>query len=1335
MRPFLPFGKARQKASRGDCAGFAPADIGDIGEVAFEHILIFAPKRQPPAIIAGFFAARGQFGRQFVVAAQKPARLAPQRDDASAGQSRRIDNRGRAQTRGVSKSVGQNQPPFGVGVKNFDGLARQRLGDIAGLDCAAVGHIFASRNQADDIERQIGLRASGERAENRGRAAHIEFHFVHRPGGFERDAAGVESHAFADERERGAFAAAVVPQFDEARRAGAAFADRPQRAHADFFDFALVHHGGAQFEPPREAFGGFAQKRRIAIVAGQFGQMQSPAHAESERFGEAAGRFGGGVALDDGDNGLAANRIGRRIGEMKTMPGARASDGDNIRPIPGGERRFGGQRKNNRARRIVCMSGASGERGASGGIDSLPDFARRAAAQTGDDDFAEQGCAVARRSSRSNRSPLSRGENRAGFARKLAVGDGGGDDAAEGFIDFGGGGRKFDFVFFARRADDERIAFFGERFCGERDFHFSFLLGKKPILLFVEREIARGKSVCILLLEFASPHWSAETKPNKETEMKLTFLPIRAFAPILFLAAFLGFASPASADHCGDFSHEIAANWQFTNLHCAARANDATRVEELIHAGADVNARTTDEGTPLHIATPRNADDKVVALLIRAGADVNARNSYQLTPLHIAAEFNADKVAALLIRAGADVNARGYGHRGYNLSQTPLWTPLHNATARNADKVAALLIRAGADVNARGEDQLTPFHWAALRSSDKVVALLIRAEADVNVRDSYGKTPLDLAWDTVARLIRNPQEAIALANKIDPPAGASSNLPIVREAAFGNADSVRNLAKSGADVNAVDENGDTAVVVASANGHKEAVAALIEFGANINQSDGKGETAIAAAIRAQNSEMVKTLYEKGADLNQAVKSGETPLMLASQLGLGDIAQFLTQAGVDLNAKGLNGKTAMYIAVAAGALQLAQTLIKAGADAEAADDDGKSALDLLKESENEEAAKIAREAKKLKAERQAAEAARLEHEKQKAERQAQEAAIAAENPPNENDLVSSDSLPVGEPPQEGSESAISDPSPERGVSAAVAFAESLRAKKSESPADAPPEIALSAAALPADSPPEAALSADAPPEAVPQAANPAQAQIVVDVVCDLCDAVKLGDAEIVALLLQAGHDPNARDANGKTAIKMEKPLWIMLSYAIQSQRAQAQIDIVRMLTQGVDAPSPETPPQPEAPPPPDPAVLRAAEEDAALERARSADSLEGWLAFAEGEFGDGKYAAIAKSELREITEESFTRHRTALHFAADHNDIAQAEMLLRAGANPNAQTDRGFTPLMFAARKSNLEIVKMLLDYGANPKLRERNRKNALDYVRGENGYAIREMIKKWRPSQ
>ena len=204
---------------------------------------------------------------------------------------------------------------------------------------------------------KIGLRAGGERAENGGRAAHIEFHFVHRP---RRVLSEMPPVSKVTPLPTSASGALLPPPScrNSMKRDGRAL-PLPTAHSARMPIFLILPSSitaARSFEPPREAFGGFAQKRRIAIVAGQFGQMQSPTHAESERFGEAAGRFGGGVALDDGDNGLAANRIGRRIGEMKTMPGARASDGDDIRPIPGGERRFGGQRKNNRARRIARRS-------------------------------------------------------------------------------------------------------------------------------------------------------------------------------------------------------------------------------------------------------------------------------------------------------------------------------------------------------------------------------------------------------------------------------------------------------------------------------------------------------------------------------------------------------------------------------------------------------------------------------------------------------------------------------------------------------------------------------------------------------------------------------------------------------------------------------------------------------------------------------------------------------------------------------------------------------------------------------------------------------------------
>ena len=74
-------------------------------------------------------------------------------------------------------------------------------------------------------------------------------------------------------------------------------------------------------------------------------------------------------------------------------------------------------------------------------------------------------------------------------------------------------------------------------------------------------------------------------------------------------------------------------------------------MQALITAGADVNAKNSDEYTPLHYAR----SEHVAKALITAGADVNAKNSDELTPLHLAQSAG---IAKALIAAGANVNAK-----------------------------------------------------------------------------------------------------------------------------------------------------------------------------------------------------------------------------------------------------------------------------------------------------------------------------------------------------------------------------------------------------------------------------------------------------------------------------------------------------------------------------------------------------------------------------------------------------------------------------------------------------------------------------------------------------
>jgi ankyrin repeat protein len=58
--------------------------------------------------------------------------------------------------------------------------------------------------------------------------------------------------------------------------------------------------------------------------------------------------------------------------------------------------------------------------------------------------------------------------------------------------------------------------------------------------------------------------------------------------------------------------------------------------------------------------------------------------------------------------------------------------------------------------------------------------------------------------------------------------------------------------------------------------------------------------------------------------------------------------------------------------------------------------------------------------------------------------------------------------------------------------------------------------------------------------------------------------------------------------------------------------------------------------------------------------------------------------------------------TALHWAAHWDDLATADLLIRAGANVNAANDLGVTPLALACYSGNASMVERLLAAGANP---------------------------------
>ena len=94
---------------------------------------------------------------------------------------------------------------------------------------------------------------------------------------------------------------------------------------------------------------------------------------------------------------------------------------------------------------------------------------------------------------------------------------------------------------------------------------------------------------------------------------------------------------------------------------------------------------------------------------------------------------------------------------------------------------------------------------------------------------------------------------------------ADRDSDLLDSAKYGNANRVKSLIKQGANVNAKDENGWTALMWASMLGHFEIVKILVENGADINVRDKNGFTALTEATRGEYVEVAKYLKSKGAN--------------------------------------------------------------------------------------------------------------------------------------------------------------------------------------------------------------------------------------------------------------------------------------------------------------------------------------------------------------------------------------------------------------------------------------------------------------------------------------
>lgn len=353
----------------------------------------------------------------------------------------------------------------------------------------------------------------------------------------------------------------------------------------------------------------------------------------------------------------------------------------------------------------------------------------------------------------------------------------------------------------------------------------------------------------------------------------------------------------------------------------AVRHGDAAAVRSLL-PGAEVNVPAADGTTALHWAVWGD-DREIVGMLLRAGADPKATNRYGVPPLQIAAINGSAGIAALLLEAGADVNA------ALPEGETPLMT-----AARTGDaETVKVLLEHGAGVDARehwyGENALM---WASAENHADAVRTLLGHGAAIDSRSAVQ------AFEER----RHGQSILSLG-------GWTPLMYAARQSAL---DAGRVLVDAGADMDSVDPDGATALVIAIINANYDFAAFLLEAGANPNVVDVKASMGpLYAAVdmhrlaighgrpnprspdERDSVDIVQLLLARGADPNakltapimqrhhtagdSSLGEGATPLMRAAKSGDVALMRLLLAAGADPSATLPNGTTALMFAAGLG----------------------------------------------------------------------------------------------------------------------------------------------------------------------------------------------------------------------------------------------------------------------------------------------------------------------------------------------------------------------------------------------------------------------------------
>ncbi|KAM0350446.1 hypothetical protein ACHAP4_010013 [Fusarium culmorum] len=368
------------------------------------------------------------------------------------------------------------------------------------------------------------------------------------------------------------------------------------------------------------------------------------------------------------------------------------------------------------------------------------------------------------------------------------------------------------------------------------------------------------------------------------------------------------------------FSPNIYTSGGDTALRCAAYYGRMDICELLLKSGADPDL--TPEGavtTPLIQAVTRG-DLDMVKLLIKYKVTIDNRETsvWSRTPMHIAVDSKKPAIVQYLLAQGADPNVR-------DSEGVP---PIASAVKAGDPDVVQWLVEKGAAVNlANDSNETTLLHEAI--SHPETLRILLQHGADITMTNKWSQTALDVAigsnYLTSVRITLETSR-----DKLD--LGSENTRRALCEAVTsGYAHVVGALLEAGADVNTVNANGESLLMLAvKYNRESNMACTILEYNPNLAMRDDKQNTALHHINKTTRLETVRRIANAGGKLDALNDCENTPFVVAIKVQLEDVFSYMLKKqptlAIRCPAASTKTLTPLHEACINGTLSMVRTLV-------------------------------------------------------------------------------------------------------------------------------------------------------------------------------------------------------------------------------------------------------------------------------------------------------------------------------------------------------------------------------------------------------------------------